>query len=227
MLTSLEKCSIRDLRSKGCTYREIIDQIGEKIPKSTLAYICKDVSLPKAYYKKIQTNNLSVLVEARKKALIYKAVMREKQLEQIKKQNAKFERMTQREATLALAFLYLGEGLKRSSTQRGLRLGSSDPKIIRTYIGLLKRCYGIETPMLKCRISYRADQDLNELQKFWASITGINIDKFYKTKPDPRTVGKPTRKSDYKGVFAIYCAGSRIQLELQVIADIINDAMGY
>jgi hypothetical protein len=81
--------------------------------------------------------------------------------------------------------------------------------------------------MLKCRISYRADQDLNELQKFWASITGINIDKFYKTKPDPRTVGKPTRKSDYKGVCAIYCAGSRIQLELQVIADIINDAMGY
>ena len=121
---------------------------------------------------------------------------------------------------LLLSMLYLGEGSKWKS-HRGLVLGSSNPDIIRLYIRLLNICYGITTEKLKCRVSYRADQDIHVLQTYWSQITSIPLDNFYKTIPDPRTVGKPTKHQDYKGVAVISCAGTHIQLELEMIPKVI------
>lgn len=120
--------------------------------------------------------------------------------------------------------LYLGEGAKLKS-HRGLMLGSSDPRIIRLHIKLLAACYRIAREKLKCRISYRADQDLNTLQKYWSEITGIPLETFYKSKPDPRTIGKPTKCLDYKGVCVVMCSGTSIQLELDIITDIILESL--
>ena len=227
MLTIAEKHKIQRLRSDGLTYQEIIDLLGKKVPKSTLSYICRNTVLPGSYFTKIKALNLTALSNARIKAIHAKQDAREELLREVTAQNSKYRSISQREAMLALAYLYLGEGLKRSPKQRGLKLGSSNPTIVTTYIGLLKRCYNIDVSKLKCRISYRADQNLDDLQKFWSYLTGISINNFYKTIPDPRTVGKPTNNKEYKGVCAIYCSGSRIQLELQVITDIINEEMGY
>ena len=119
-----------------------------------------------------------------------------------------------------LAMLYLGEGAKWKG-HSGLLLGSSDSTIILLYISLLEKCYKIKPSRLKCRISYRADQDIRELEKYWSGVTGIPEENFYKTKPDPRTKGKKTKKNDYKGVCVITCAGSHIQLELEEIAKLL------
>ncbi|MDO8582220.1 MAG: hypothetical protein Q7S16_05105, partial [bacterium] len=121
---------------------------------------------------------------------------------------------------LALAFLYLGEGSKWRS-HSGAMLGSSDPDIIRLYIRLLGLCYGIQSNRLKCRVSYRTDQDINYLQKYWSEVSGIPLVNFYKTKPDPRTKGKPTKKLDYMGVCVITGAGTNIQLELELIPKLV------
>src|SRR3989344_735649 len=125
---------------------------------------------------------------------------------------------------IVLAMLYLGEGAKWKS-HSGLMLGSSDSQIILLYISLLKKCYKIKLSQLKCRISYRADQKINELEKYWSRITGISTKNFYKTKPDPRTVGKETKKTDYKGVCVISCAGSHIQLELEEITNLLLEKL--
>jgi hypothetical protein len=117
---------------------------------------------------------------------------------------------------LLLSMLYLGEGSKWKS-HHGLVLGSSDPDIIRLYICLLDRCYGISVEKLRCRVSYRADQDIHALQRYWSQVTCIPLSGFYKTIPDPRTIGKPTKNIDYKGVAVISCAGTHIQLELEMI----------
>jgi len=121
---------------------------------------------------------------------------------------------------MLLAFLYLGEGSKWSG-HSGLMLGSSDNNIIKLYLHLLKKCYSLDAGKLKCRISYRADQNINLLEKYWSKVTGIPIKNFYKTKPDPRTVGKPTKNKDYKGVCVIMGGGTAIQLELEAIPKII------
>ena len=53
-------------------------------------------------------------------------------------------------------------------------LGSSDPTIMLLYIKLLRLCYGIIAVQMKCRISYRADQDI----KNWNDI-GHTSQKFH------------------------------------------------
>ena len=86
------------------------------------------------------------------------------------------------------------------------------------YIELLKTCYGIERDKLHCRVQYRADQVIDKLEHFWSKKTGIPRKNFYKTKPDPRTVGKTTKNFGYKGVCVVSCGGTKIQLELEGLA---------
>lgn len=121
---------------------------------------------------------------------------------------------------MLLAVLYFGEGAKWKS-HHGLMLGSSDPNLVCLYINLLRECYGINSKSLKCRVSYRADQNINSLQRYWSRVTSIPISNFYKTIPDPRTIGRPTRRKEYKGVCVIMCGGTHTQLELEMIPKII------
>lgn len=223
------KEEVRDLRRKGHTYSEIQAILDESITKSSLSYICRDVILPETYHKKIQDLNKKHLVVARKKAITvnaqkYMAITRGIRLAA---KTAFSIPLTEHEAKIALAMLYLGEGSKRPA-YRGLALGSSDPVIIRLYISLLKRCYSIPIAQLRARVLYRADQDINELTIYWSQITGIPKESFYKTKPDPRTVGKQTKNLAYKGVCNISGGGTIMQMELQAIADILSNRLwGY
>lgn len=121
---------------------------------------------------------------------------------------------------LALAMLYLGEGAKWKS-HSGLLLGSSDPNIIGIYLYLVRVCYNLMPENLKCRVSYRADQNIEELENYWSTITTIPLENFYETKPDARTIGKPTRDGNYKGVCVIMGGGTAIQHELDIIARLL------
>ena len=56
----------------------------------------------------------------------------------------------------------------------------------------------------------------------WSKATGLNKNQFYKTKPDARTIGKPTRNKNYKGVCVISCAGTKIQVELKEISKMFS-----
>lgn len=209
------------LRRLGKTYSEIQKMIGQKIPKSTLSYWCKDIFPSVGYYKKIQSLNIANLDKARKIACLVNRDKREKFLKSLRDRNLYLiEKIDKDIQKIALATLYFGEGAKWKGT-RYLGLGNSNPDVIKLYLKLLRNCYAIDRSKLKCRIGHRADQDINELQKFWSRITKIPLRNFYKTKPDPRTIGKKTKKKDYKGVCVIYYFSTEIQLELEIIADLI------
>jgi hypothetical protein len=175
--------------------------------------------LPADYEKRIQKIITDKSQKGRAIALLVNKSKREKYLESLVTRNKYLGRLLRNQdiAKIALAMLYLGDGAKWKS-HRGLQFGSTDPDIIKIYLRLLKRCYGIEKEKLRARISYRSDQNIEKLTNFWSRITGISKNHFYKTKPDPRTKGRKTRKKDYKGVCVIYCAGTEIQLELDIIA---------
>lgn len=219
---------IRTLRQNGYTYNEIQDELGIEIPKSTLSSICKNIEMTKTYHNKIESLNAHNLKEARKKALAVNKHKRDKYLSEITDRTSKLvKNLDISTLKIALAMLYWGEGAKWKG-HSGLMLGSSDPLIITTYINLLKQCYSIDVTRLRCRISHRHDQDINQLTKYWSNLTNIPLDNFYKTKPDPRTKGKKTRSTDYQGVCVIVCTGStEIQLELQTIAEHFHDYMGH
>ncbi len=212
-----------ELRRRGFTYSEISKELKVKISKSTISYWLKDVKTPDFFAKKIAKIN----IESRKKAV---NILKDKR----KQRKFDFETSVLKEAAkllkksgtdkdfkkVALVMLYLGEGSKWKS-HRGLNLGSSDPIIVLLYIALLEQVFSIRRDSLKARISYRADQDISKLTKFWSKITKLPIGSFYKTKPDPRTVGKITKNKEYKGVCVISGGSTTKQLELELIAKMV------
>jgi len=215
------KKKARILRSNGKTYSEIKKTLSINIPKSTLSSWCRNVNLPGWYKEKIKKLNNRGFSKAQKIAWASIRKKREDFLKSTEVQAVKIiSRLDESNLKIILAMLYLGEGAKWAG-HSGLMLGSSDPDIVLLYILLLNKCYGIKIQQLKCRICYRADQNIKKLESFWSKFTGIPRNNFYKTKPDPRTIGKKTLKKEYRGVCVVTCKGSDIQLELEQIANLL------
>lgn len=215
------KGSVIKLRERGKTYSEIQRILRTKIAKSTLSYWCQNIPLPMGYQRKVKEYNKFNLNKARKIAFTANREKREKYLKSVIRRNAHLRGILENRdiAKVALTMLYLGEG---SKTQRGsLMFGSSDPFIISLFLHLLRYCYNIDESKFRCTLQCRADQNIKKLEKFWSKITNIVPAQFYKARIDSRTIGKPSRKQDYKGVCRIDYFSADVFTELLQIPKII------
>lgn len=217
---SLKEKVIR-LRKLGKTYGEIIKEISIPLPKSTLSNWCDGILLSQMEKEKIRISQITRVKRGMETAWVVNKARREKYLASIDARILPLQkRMKDVEVKkIALAMLYLGEGKKKTTSY--LSLGNSDPKIIRLFLSFLRSAYAIEENKFRCTVQCRADQDTKSLEKFWAILTGIPIEKFYKARIDSRTIGKPSRKLDYKGVCVINYFSADIFWELMKIGELI------
>lgn len=210
-----------ELRKKGFTYGEIRKTVEGKIPKSTLGEWFKRITLSasankrleKVINKKLKFAHICALEANKKRRKEYLDTI-ERRVRHLKKQLVDADI-----AKIVLAVLYLGEGAK--GTNRAFMLGNSDPKIIKLYLALLRKCYNIDESKFRCTLQCRADQDTLKLEKFWSKITKIPLSQFYKARVDPRTIGKKSKKPDYKGVCRIDYFSADIYNEIEKIIEII------
>ncbi|MDP2663986.1 MAG: hypothetical protein Q8P08_00910 [bacterium] len=154
-------------------------------------------------------------------ALIANRLKREKYIQAVRGRISHLAGELKKRSTskIALAMLYLGEGSKK---QRGaLMFGNSDPSVVRLFLNLLRYCYNIDEKKFRCTLQCRADQNIKKLEKFWSKITGIPPSQFYKARIDPRTIGKPSKKLDYKGVCRIDYFSGDVFMELKQIIEVI------
>ena len=87
---------------------------------------------------------------------------------------------------------------------------------------LLRQCYDIDEKNFRCTLQCRADQDIIGLQEFWSKVTKIPLPQFYKSQIDPRTIGRPSKKFDYKRVCRIDYFSSYVYNELTIIIQEIS-----
>lgn len=217
------KQEVLSLRKEGKTYKEIARSLKVSIPKSTLSYWCRSIPLPNGYDRKVREYNLSNLEKARKIALRIQKKKRRNYLESLRSRNAHLAQIIKdpNVAKIALAVLYLGEGrknIKRSS----LMFGNSDPNIVKFFLDLLRVCYNIDESKFRCTVQCRADQKIEELEKFWQDITKVPPSQFYKARIDSRTVGKISKKPEYRGVCRIDYFSAELLIELLQISEIIR-----
>jgi len=220
--------TIQKLRSEGKTYGEIQAILHLRIPKSSLSWQCKNVSLPPEYAKRMELFNSTTLAKGRKMALEMNKIKREKFLQQLQENNVGIARKVHDLPTgkIALAMLCLGEASKYNpKTRRTFYLGNSDPRIIIIFLQLLKKCFPFHIEKIRATVQCRADQDTNALKNFWQKTTGIPEHLFYKPLIDPRTKGKPTKKAKYHGVLRIDYFDTKVQLELECISDLIYNEL--
>ncbi|MCL4354361.1 hypothetical protein M1349_02705 [Patescibacteria group bacterium] len=215
--------AIRLLRSKGKTYSEIRKDLKTQIPKSTLSNLCRGVILPREYFNKINKLNTINRNKGRLIALEINKIKRQEFLRNLDDINFPIATSIrdQKVAKIALAMLCLGEASKYSSKSGSFSLGSSDPRIIIIFLKLLKKCFDFKLEKVRCTVQCRADQNTEELEEFWYDIVKIPKNLFYKTRIDPRTIGKPTKKKNYKGVLRVDYLDTKVQLELESLSDLI------
>jgi len=212
------KQTVIKLRRSGKTYGEIIRITKHDIPKSTLSDWCSKIYLNseqrKLIDKKVRDNckkGMEVAWQINKKR-------REEYLKSIASRNKHLVKIFKNKdvGKIALAMLYLGEGSK-SLGRSSLRFGNSDPFVIDLFLNLLRKCYTVDEKKFRCTVLCRADQNINNLEKFWLEVTKISKLQFYKTRIDARTIGKPSLKLDYKGVCVIDYFSADIFLDLMQI----------
>lgn len=209
------------LRKSGKTYGEIKNILGQDIPKSTLSIWFKKIILTKEQQNNIKKNIKNNIHQAQIKALVINKKKRERYLISVNKRIKHLKDIIKNKdvAKIAIAMLYLGEG---SKTRRGsLMFGNSDAKIIALFFRLLRYCYDINEKKFRCTLQCRADQNIIELEKFWSKITKIPLCQFYKARIDSRTIGKKSKKLDYKGVCRVDYFSADIFNEIIKIIKII------
>ncbi|MEK7149370.1 MAG: hypothetical protein AAB757_00065 [Patescibacteria group bacterium] len=207
------------LRKKGKTFSEINNILGINIPQGTLSYWFKNIDLSDRQKERINKIVLRNIKKGQIAALKINKIRRQKYLDSVAKRVNHLGILIcdKNIAKIALSMLYLGEG---SKTKKGsLMFGNSDPEIITLFLSLLRYCYKIEESKFRCTVQLRADQNVKKLEKFWHTITKIPTKQFYKTRIDSRTIGKISKKPEYKGVCRIDYFSADIFNELKKIVE--------
>jgi len=216
------KPKIITLRKTGRTYSEIRKIIGIDIPKSTLSNWCGNIPLSSQQRQRVEHLMKIGTDKGRATALVVNKLKREKYIRSVKDRVIHLaDKLKNRNTSkIALTMLYLGEGSKNN--RGSLMFGNSDPLIVRLFLNLLRYCYNIDEKKFRCTLQCRYDQNIPKLEKFWSKITGIPPSQFYKARIDPRTIGKPSKKLDYKGVCRIDYFSGDIFMELKQIIVVIS-----
>lgn len=206
-----------ELRKKGNTIGKIEKNLG--IPRSTLSGWFKDIKLSSAQKEKIRIDSKKHLEKARIKAVDWHNHEKLKRLEEA--QRAAGETLTKLNTKdhalleIALAILYFGEGSKKNIETA---LGSSDPLILKFFLKTIVILYGLDKNKLRYELYLRADQDPQEIKKFWSQNLNVSIDRFKQINIDQRTNGSKTY-TNYHGVCGIRCGNVWIQRRLMYLSD--------
>lgn len=215
------KQKARNLRSVGWSLGEI--SLKMRIPKNTLSGWLKDIRLNQKQKKRIRQKIIDSGAIGRQLAIKVNRQKIEKWKSDIREKVRHYEEFVLKDPEIGrfiCGLLYLCEGAKYPST-RCLIFGNTDPVMIRYFLNLFKKSFNIDEEKLRCRVMYRWDQNIQELNKYWSRVTGIPLDHFFKTTPDKRTKGKPTLKNNYKGVCSIQYPSTSLQFKLQSIGEAI------
>lgn len=200
------------LRKKGLSMRNIGNRLG--IARSTLSNWFKNIDLTDKQKEKLKKQWGLGLIKARKKASEWHKTQKEKRLiearltaqQVLDKLNLGNSNIIE----LALAMLYLGEGIKSSDDTA---IGNSDPLILKTFVHILINYYKINPAKIKCGLNLRADQNPKKIRSFWSKTLNLPIKNFTYINIDKRTIGSKTY-SYYKGVCLVRCGNVAIQRKL-------------
>ncbi len=212
-----KKAAVLQSRKKGLSFRELEEKFG--VPRSTLSGWCKEVSLSPSNEERLQKKWRKGLRKGRIGAVRWHNTQKQIRIDAAKKSAVDvLERIDLTDKNVLetlLAFLYLGEGFKTTSTG----IGNSNPLILQFFVSMLRNVYEIPAKKLRCELHLRADQDGEKMKKYWSKSLGIPIKNFTSPHFDKRTIGFPTYPQ-YKGVCLVRCGNIAIQRKLVYLSEI-------
>lgn len=202
-----DKLKAQELRSKGFSYKEILQVI--PVSKDTISRWCKDIVLTAEQKERLLFNKS---LGQRKGSLVAAENKRNKRIEDTKlifeKTKKDIGTLNKREKFLTGIALYVAEGDK---TGNKIGFANSDPRLIsfmmQWFLDFTK------LPISRFRGAIWLHEGLSEekAKNFWSQLTGIPHTNFHKTYVAVNKVNsKKIRKNIHEyGVFSIRCSDSK------------------
>ena len=105
--------------------------------------------------------------------------------------------------------LYWGEGTKRN--KNSVRLGNSDPMLVKRFMDFLSVIYNVKKQKLTFGLQIFGDMNASRTLAFWIKSLGVHRSQFYKPIVTPhRGVGNYRRKTQY-GVMTVYFNNKKLR----------------
>jgi hypothetical protein len=105
--------------------------------------------------------------------------------------------------------LYWGEGTKKSPNQ--VRLGNTDPYLVRSFIAFLYKLYGVDKDRLRFGLQIFTDMNQRREERFWQDFLGVPSSAFYKTiNTRSGSIGTYRAKSEH-GVITVYFNNKKLR----------------
>jgi hypothetical protein len=113
--------------------------------------------------------------------------------------------------------MYIGEGYKRS--RNDVALANSDPRVVSLANRWIKRLGGNK---IRYAVQYHADQDLQELRRFWSELLGVTPDEInlQRKSNSNRLSGRSWRS--VHGVLTVSMGDTLLRARLQAWIDLVS-----
>jgi len=196
------KQKAQEMRKRGKSYNEIMKVL--KLSKSTVSDWCKDVELTKQQKYNLYQSKRRGALKGSYIAAQNKKSRRKIATEQLFVQGVQeIGTMNRRERFIAGIMLYASEGTK---IDKGCCFSNSDPKMIKFMVKWFKEFGAVNNDRMRGAIWLHENLNEKEAKNFWASVTKIPLDHFYKTYiAKDKIKSKKIRKNKHNyGVFSLY-----------------------
>lgn len=105
--------------------------------------------------------------------------------------------------------LYWGEGTKKNL--RTVRLGNTDPYLLKAFLVFLRKMYAIDESKLRFALQIFTDMNQEREEKFWRDFLHVNKKQFYKTiNTRSGSIGTYREKSKH-GVLTVYFGNKKLR----------------
>ena len=115
--------------------------------------------------------------------------------------------------------MYVGEGFKRNRNR--VALANSDPSVVRLAAHWIRR---LGTNRMTASVQYHADQDLDELRRFWGAVLDVAPESIkLQRKSNSSQLRRRTWRSPH-GVLTVCTDDTRLRARLQGWIDRVHEA---
>lgn len=105
--------------------------------------------------------------------------------------------------------LYWGEGTKKNL--HTVRLGNTDPHLVKAFLVFLRKTYKIDDSKLHFALQIFTDMDQKKEEKFWREFLNVDAKQFFKTtNTRSGSIGTYRVKSEH-GVLTVYFGNKKLR----------------
>lgn len=105
--------------------------------------------------------------------------------------------------------LYWGEGTK--SNKSSVRIGNSDPKLIKVFMNFLSNIYKIDESKLRFGLQIFSDSSSERILTEWQRKLGVSRKQFYKVIVTPSRGGGTYKNKAKYGVLTLYLNNTKLR----------------